>query len=69
MSYATIEAKVYDLLAANLDDDVIVRRGYHQPDALKSVAVRPGSATRNMSGQGTMGNHWQVQIEIRVSTG
>ena len=69
MPYADIEMKVAELLGDALPDDVTIRRGRHAPDAMQSVSVKPGSADRQAQGSQGRVSHWQVLIEMRVSSG
>ena len=69
MAYADIERKIHELLNGALDDDISVTRGYHSPNQLKSVAVRPGSAAREQSGPRGRLNRWTIEVAIQISSG
>ena len=68
MPYADVEEKVHNLLVAALPDDVTVRRGYHQPDSLKSIRLSPGAVNNRRRGQGgQMTSEWVVDCEVKLS--
>ena len=67
--YADIESRVHSLLALALDSDTSITRGYHQPNQLKSVAVRPGAATRGTQGPQGRLSHWTVEVALKMSSG
>ena len=69
MAYADIEEKTHALLETALDDDVSVSRGYHVPNELRSIAVRPGSAAREQSGPRGRLNRWTIEVGIQISSG
>ena len=69
MAYADIEGKIHSLLDDALDSDVSVSRGYHSPNELKSVAVRPGAATRQMQGERGRVSTFTAEVEMKVSSG
>ena len=69
MAYADIEEKIHRLLETALDDDVSVTRGYHSPNQLKSVAVRPGAATRQMQGERGRVSTFTIEVDMMISSG
>ena len=69
MSYANIEQKIHSLLTLALDGAVHCTRGFHSPNQLKSVAVRPGAADRQMQGERGRVSKWTVEVAIKVSSG
>ena len=69
MSYAQIEERVHSLVALALPADVSCTRGYHSPNQLRSVAVRPGRADRQAQGQNGRTSAWTIEISLQISSG
>lgn len=69
MAYAQIEQKIHSLLEDALDSDISVTRGFHQPNTLKSVAIRPGAASRLPQGERGRVSTWTIEIAMMISSG